>query len=352
MKNKEDRQRPSLEQVQKELQGTFTAIGVLLNESFYPGSGDKLIGVPLGYGSNEGLLAVDLSRTVIGRYLPIYYTYAYDGRVIPRYEDELDESGENMERLADFAWIFRSDSAYFDLCLDVAGLDIETDVGHLQDMIDRLRARRSLDAGSYMSIGELAVLADMSERSVRNALAVEGTGRLNADKSGNVENAEARRWLQGRRGFVPTRKKEFPGNLDECPDQLDALEIPPFVQDRLIKRFAQNELDKIVLETASSPHYDRVNKEYPEIIQKAAKAAGLGEESIRAPCNSPSASDRKIVKGLRKQFRSTPSGSRCKSCGHFSLRKWTCYSIRLITAAKSQPYNWRAIRWKLFLAKQ
>jgi hypothetical protein len=285
--NKEDRQRPALEQIQKELQGTFAAIGVLLNESFYPKSGDKLIGVSWEYGSKDGLNAINLSRTVIGRYLPIYYTYAYDGRVIPGYEDELDESGENMERLADFALIFRSDSAYFDLCLDVAGLDVETDVGHLQDMIDRLRARRTLDEGSFMSISELALLADMSERSVRNALIMEGTGRLNADKSGDIENAEARRWLEGRRGFVPTQKKEFPKNLDECPDQLDVLEIPPFVQDRIIKRFAQNELDKIALETASSPHYDGVYQEYPEIIQKVAKAAGLAEESIRGALQQP-----------------------------------------------------------------
>ena len=171
--NKEDRRRPTLGTDSEGTAGNFVAIGVLLNESFYPESGDKLIGAPLEY-RNTVLKGVDLGKTVLGRYLPIYYTYAYDGRVIPGYErDRARRIRETTGRSADFALIFRSDSAYFDLCLDVAGLDVETDVGHLQDMIDRLRARRSLDEGSSMSIGELALLADMSERSVRNALTVE-----------------------------------------------------------------------------------------------------------------------------------------------------------------------------------
>jgi hypothetical protein len=286
---KELKPRPTLEQIQKELSGTFVAIGVLLNECFYQDSGNKLIGETLKYPGKNPLTVVDLNKTMIGRYLPIYYAYAYEGRAIPNYENELDPSGDNnLERLADFAWIFHSDASYFDLCLDVAGLDVQTDAGYLQDMIERVRARRSLDEGDSLSISELALLADMSERSVKNALTAEGSGRLNADKNGSVENTEARRWLEGRRGFVPTQKKEFPESLDEHPDQLDVLEIPPFIRYRIEKRFARHLFDRIALNDVSSPNYDGVYKnEYPEIIERVAKEAGLAEESIQAALQQP-----------------------------------------------------------------
>ncbi|MBA2659788.1 MAG: hypothetical protein H0U72_09685 [Nitrosospira sp.] len=284
--SKEFKPRPTLVQIENELRGTFVAVGVLLDECFYRGSGSKLIGVPLEH-REQAISAVDLNKTTIGRYLPIYYRYAYEGKVVPGYEDEINESGDNMERLADFARIFQSDSSYFDLCLDVASLDVETDIGHLSDMIDRLRARHDLDDGSSMSILDLALLADMSDRSVRNAVTVEGPGRLLVDNKGMVENAEARRWLSGRRGFVPTQKKEFPESLDEYPDQLDALEIPPFVHQRLAKRFAPHEIDMALLDSVSSPNYDGAYTEYPEVVQRAAKEAGLPEQSIQAALQQP-----------------------------------------------------------------
>ena len=285
---KETKQRPTLEQVQEELRGTFVAIGVLLNECFYPGSGDRLIGVPLAYRGDSATPAIDLSKTEIGRYLPIYYRYAYEGKMTPGYESELDDYGENIERLVDFASMFVSDSAYFDLCLDVAGLDVATDVGHLRDMLDRLRARLSLDSGSSLSVREIALLADMSERSVRNAMTADGSNRLVASKDGIVENLEAHRWLEGRRGFVKTERRQFPESLKDCPDQLDALEIPAFVRDRLLKRFPeQPSIAAVALEAAASPSHDGAYDSYPEIIELAARVAGLPAKTIQDALQQP-----------------------------------------------------------------
>ncbi|TXN17219.1 hypothetical protein FV219_00905 [Methylobacterium sp. WL122] len=54
---------------------------------------------------------------------------------------------------------------------------------------------------------QLALLANMSEGAVRNALADKGENGLRAipgSKPVAVEHEEARRWLKGRRGFVPS----------------------------------------------------------------------------------------------------------------------------------------------------
>ena len=65
-----------------------------------------------------------------------------------------------------------------------------------------------LPSSEYLTIGEVALLADMDERSVRNAATKgAGEGRLITDQVGKrslVEIVAAQHWLAGRKGFVPT----------------------------------------------------------------------------------------------------------------------------------------------------
>ena len=68
--------------------------------------------------------------------------------------------------------------------------------------------RYALDAGEDVHLEKLALLADVDVRTVRNAISA---GELQAFKVENVlhpgiyvDNASARTWLQGRRGFKPT----------------------------------------------------------------------------------------------------------------------------------------------------
>lgn len=80
-------------------------------------------------------------------------------------------------------------------------------------------ARLLLDAGQrmlaeneeanfgLMTFAEVALLADMDEKSVRNAAYANDASRLITTKSGKnvrVSLEEARKWLSGRKGFVPT----------------------------------------------------------------------------------------------------------------------------------------------------
>lgn len=66
--------------------------------------------------------------------------------------------------------------------------------------------RFSLDDGNPIALYKVALLAKVDIRTVRNAISA---GELIAFKSGDggevfIENASARRWLHGRRGFKPT----------------------------------------------------------------------------------------------------------------------------------------------------
>lgn len=65
-----------------------------------------------------------------------------------------------------------------------------------------------LPSSEYLTIGEVALLANMDERSVRNAATKgAGEGRLITDQIGKrslVEIAAAQSWLNARKGFVPT----------------------------------------------------------------------------------------------------------------------------------------------------
>lgn len=82
------------------------------------------------------------------------------------------------------------------------------------------QARHVFDGGSreyqdepvpegFLTVREVAALADMDERSVRNAMNPKSPDRLIGQPHGNrtfIPVAEAQRWLKGRRGFQPTKK--------------------------------------------------------------------------------------------------------------------------------------------------
>jgi hypothetical protein len=81
--------------------------------------------------------------------------------------------------------------------------------GLCQMVADAVHARWKLEWDRYgqdLSTRELALLADMTEGAVRNALADKSESRLRAVPGSKnpvtVEHAEALRWLSGRRGFI------------------------------------------------------------------------------------------------------------------------------------------------------
>jgi len=68
-----------------------------------------------------------------------------------------------------------------------------------------------------LSIAEVALLANMDERSVRNAANKKLTDPLKTEQLGKrslVSVEEARRWLAGRKGYIPTKE----GKVERIPE--------------------------------------------------------------------------------------------------------------------------------------
>jgi hypothetical protein len=86
-----------------------------------------------------------------------------------------------------------------------ARLDLDT---HAQFDEDSVPALLRQDTTGYLTLKEIALLGQMSERAVRNAAQPTAADQLKTRKEKNqtvVDSSEALRWLKGRRGFVVTR---------------------------------------------------------------------------------------------------------------------------------------------------
>jgi hypothetical protein len=77
-----------------------------------------------------------------------------------------------------------------------------------ETVMETVDARYALDfEENDLTIQQLALLADMSEGSVRNAARAQGEARLDTKNDGKrtyVTWEEAHRWLSGRKGYVPS----------------------------------------------------------------------------------------------------------------------------------------------------
>ena len=163
---------------------------------FGPGMGGALIG-----DSNREPLSVDDPSSVSFEHTEIWQKFCalYDFAV----------SGVQSERGTPFGDKFG----------DTIGIDLD----RLPQLVGRTvrlaEVRHILDGGDcdffppdapkgYLSLRHLASLADMEERSVRNAANPKLADPLVTEQYGKrtvVTLVEARRWLAGRKGFVPTQ---------------------------------------------------------------------------------------------------------------------------------------------------
>nr|WP_019366177.1 hypothetical protein [Pseudomonas luteola] len=88
-----------------------------------------------------------------------------------------------------------------------ARLDIDTNPSFIEASDDSLPAALRQDTTGYLTLKEVAVLAQMADRAVRNAAQPTAADQLITQKQGHqtvVDSHEALRWLKRRRGFTPT----------------------------------------------------------------------------------------------------------------------------------------------------
>ena len=162
---------------------------------------------------------LDVHQSPIGKDISVYYEYAFEARMpagcdIPNWGNE-----EGFKKLEEF------------IVGPIEGRSSPT-AGCMHDMIKLVKARRALDKGDKLSIKQIALLAGMTEKSVRNAIYADGSSRLegtSTDKSDTlVENHEAKCWLKGRRSFRETTFAKF---NDQQPERLSHAEISKYVSE-------------------------------------------------------------------------------------------------------------------------
>lgn len=142
----------------------------------------------------------DLDSLPAGQMAMAMYDYAFEYRhpvgITP------DVFSMEVEGLEDLATSYSSD--LFDVFFTDSLHSGDAPRSALLTLCKHTRARLHLDTGDFLMVSHIALLARMTERSVRNMLSIaDDQQRLHAEGD-VVENAEARRWLKGRRGFVPT----------------------------------------------------------------------------------------------------------------------------------------------------
>ncbi len=271
---------PSLGDLETELAAYYAGIGVLLEECYMPGAGVRALGIEAN-GSARAAPLINVHATEIGKMLPVWARYAYEGVFSTGYSvQEIADNDGPFEQLSNMLNLLAADDPYFSLCIDAAEMCMPRPLvnGSLNDLLLRTRARAYLDTESSMEIRDLALLANMNERSVRNATA---SGELKIDSNGRVDNDEAKQWLAGRRGYTPSTFPTFPENMDVMPDSLNAVEIPNFLCIRL---------DKIWSPSYSSEFKPGKNnrqliaeilsKEYPEWATYASEASEFSAKRL------------------------------------------------------------------------
>lgn len=164
---------------------------------------------------------IDLRKYPISKDIQVYYEYAFDAYMPAGCSLENWGNEDGFKLLVHFIYANTSSASEA-----------------LMEMVEQIDARATLDNGKKLSIKQIAVLAGMTEKSVRNAIHLEGENRLAGTTSENAEilvaNHEAKTWLSGRRGFKETTYANFD---DAQPKSLSHAEISKFVHDRLFRLY-------------------------------------------------------------------------------------------------------------------
>lgn len=192
--------RPSLSDLHRELAATLIVQAkhiVLATDS--PEQGEAFLGCDPEETRAE---AVDLSRFPIAAGIEALHAYAF----APTSDDLYD-----VDALHGMAH-FLSSLPREDWDGSVHGFPNRGAPSALADVLDAASARAAIDGqeGTWtddLSIRQVALLADITEGAVRNALSQSGAAGLTAvpgAKPVRISLDEARRWLPGRRGFQPT----------------------------------------------------------------------------------------------------------------------------------------------------
>lgn len=273
---------PTLQEVRSDLASHLYCLAWSLDLQIRDGAGAAMLGLEANTPMHlwPAVADYDLSKVDVAGGLETVYRYAFHGELkrLGSICDDIEDG--NLGRIQALIKLIGESDVVSRNWDDVADAHDLAQCRGLAEMVTLASARYHLDSEARISLSDLALLAEMNERSVRNALHAEGESMLAAFRNEEgelvVEKAEALRWLRGRRNFKETVRM---GSLERTPEQLAADEIMPFLKDRLFKQY-------------SSDHLREVLKLSDEQIENhpygcAASGQGLPEDEIRKLFNQP-----------------------------------------------------------------
>jgi len=183
---------------------------------------------------------VNLSSYRVGRAFPFFYEYAYHARCTEGIDwsdwdvDNIDATFREFLEVTDTFAVVSAGNGDPDWGLMKTVTQDIYRKSPLWEMMDLCDARHSIDFDDEILIDEIVILANMNEKSVKNALNIEGENQLISEDGVWVKNTEALRWLQSRKmGFIRTTFISF--DKDKLPEMLNYMEISPFIKSRLEK---------------------------------------------------------------------------------------------------------------------
>lgn len=180
---------------------------------------------------------INVDQLYIGRVVMAMYGYAYEQRYpvgVPMYQLKAE-----LEQVEDFALHLKSE--LIDLFMSDPVHMREANAAEwraLPDLYAMTAARLRLDMGEDLEIPEVALLANMAEKSVRNSVNATGEAQLRVLSIAStewVDNDEARRWLSQRRGFIPTHFEDMTAEARHHPESLSSLyELGSYIHKRWV----------------------------------------------------------------------------------------------------------------------
>ncbi len=243
---------PLLNKLQIELADRILHFAAFIDSSF--GQGNGSIGnrlVELMQNKDISVYSedpdqIEINKYRIGRALPFFYNYAYHARCVQGLDweddewrvDSLDQVFREFLEITDNYGIVTStgNSPSWGSRKTSCRSESFWESSPLWEMVKLCDARHALDFEEEITASDIAILAGMNEKSVRNALRAEGEHQLHSDDGDIVESAEALRWLSLRKsGFRETVFVTF--NQEKLPESLAYMEIAPFIKSRLEKLY-------------------------------------------------------------------------------------------------------------------
>lgn len=209
------------------------------------GGGSALLNLPSSLRIEDWPAFEDFDLTAIDSLAGLEQAYRYGvyGEISGFVSDDTDEGNlgqlQALIDLVDSSWLIDRNWG------DVHDVHGESDQGEaFREVVKLAMARYRLDYERTLTLDQIALLAGINERSVRNALHLSGEAMLLArrDEDGTivVDKPEALRWLRGRHNFKETVRI---GSLGpNPPERLTPDGVMSFVHERLELQFSVEHL--------------------------------------------------------------------------------------------------------------